>query len=425
MKLSHPISLGTLLFATLWAHGEASADPAVAFGTIETGKFSLYHNQNGVDRTDLSGIATDGQHVIIVDDGGDPGEGFGFNFVRVSSDVPDTDAVNLPLALEHADIEAATYHNGYFYITTSMATEDPAQSRTTRFKIANGQLVDQQSVNLRASLHEALRQNFGDEWYDSWKDLDERGGGLNIEGLSRPPTNEDAIVFGLRGPQFGGNFPNDLTSGNAILAKVNNPFGANPTWDFMAVDLEGFGFRGVEWIPALNAYVGIGGPLERGNVYGLFRVFANGQVDRIDLPGFSTLCRPESVMQQTKNGKHYLVVTSEDSAAACAGTPFTYIRAEIKNPVWESSKVYLAGDQVTHDGSLWVASWWTQNQEPGDPWGPWQEIKTTEDGTIIWTPSRIFTGGEEVLYNGHMYRAKWWTRNQPPGDPFGPWELLE
>src|SRR5690606_38180917 len=108
----------------------------------------------------------------------------------------DTDGVNLPLALEHADVEAATYHNGYFYLTTSLAMEDPAWSRTTRFKIANGQLVDQQSVNLRASLYDALRQNFGDDWYESWKDLDERGGGLNIEGLSRPPTDEDAIVFG-------------------------------------------------------------------------------------------------------------------------------------------------------------------------------------------------------------------------------------
>lgn len=425
MKLAHPISFGTLLFATLWVHGEANANPPVIFGTIETGKFSLYNNQNGVDRTDLSGIATDGTHVIMVDDGGDPGPGYGFNYVRVATDVPDTNAVNLPLTLEHVDVEAATYHNGYFYITTSMATEDPAQNRLTRFKIGNGQLVGEQSVNLRASLFPALREAFGDEWVDSWKDLDERGGGLNIEGLTRPPTNEDAIVFGFRGPQFGGNFPNDLVSGHAILAKVNNPFGANPTWEFTTVDLEGFGFRGVEWIPALNSYVAIGGPLERGNVYGLFRVSPNGDAERLDLPGFSSLCRPESVMQQVKNGKYYLVVSSEESAAACDGTPFTYIRAEITNPVWEAGKVYLAGDYVTYNGSLWMASWWTQNQQPGDPWGPWQEIKTAEDGTIIWTASRIFLGGEEVLYNGHRYRAKWWTRNQPPGDPWGPWQFLE
>lgn len=330
MKLSQSLSLGTLLFATVWAQSEASAHPPANLGPIETGKFSLYHNQNGVDRTDLSGIATDGKHVIIVDDGGDAGEGFGFNFVRVSSDVPDTDGVNLPLALPHSDVEAATYANGWFYLTTSYAINDPDYQRTTRFKIKNGQLVNQQSVNLNDGLREALRETFGDEWYDSWKDLGERAGGLNIEGLSRHHSGQDAIVFGIRGPQFGGNFPDDLVSGHAILATVKKPFSNNPKFDFTVVDLDGFGVRGFEWIPALHSYVVIGGPVERGNTYGLYQVFVNGDVRPLDLPGFSTLCRPESVFQQEKNGKKYLVVTSEDSGAPCVDTPFTYIRAEIK-----------------------------------------------------------------------------------------------
>jgi predicted extracellular nuclease len=93
-------------------------------------------------------------------------------------------------------------------------------------------------------------------------------------------------------------------------------------------------------------------------------------------------------------------------------------------PAWNKSTVYTGGETVTYGGKVWTATWWTQNQKPGDPYGPWQEIATAPDGTIIWTASRIFTGGERVLYQGHYYRAKWWTRNQKPGDPWGPWQPL-
>jgi predicted extracellular nuclease len=93
-------------------------------------------------------------------------------------------------------------------------------------------------------------------------------------------------------------------------------------------------------------------------------------------------------------------------------------------PAWSASKVYTNGDKVTYQGSTWQALWWTQNQTPGDPYGPWQQISTAPDGTAIWTASRVFTTGAVVLYQGKRYEAKWWTRNQPPGDPWGPWKLL-
>jgi len=41
-----------------------------------------------------------------------------------------------------------------------------------------------------------------------------------------------------------------------------------------------------------------------------------------------------------------------------------------------------------------------------------------------WTASWVYTGGETVAYNGHTWKAKWWTRNQQPGDPYGPWQDL-
>ena len=50
--------------------------------------------------------------------------------------------------------------------------------------------------------------------------------------------------------------------------------------------------------------------------------------------------------------------------------------------------------------STWRALWWTKNQAPGDPYGPWEQMVTTQDGAAVWTPSRIFTVGDVVVYQG-------------------------
>jgi 5'-nucleotidase len=93
-------------------------------------------------------------------------------------------------------------------------------------------------------------------------------------------------------------------------------------------------------------------------------------------------------------------------------------------PAWNATTVYNNGDQVMYQGSTWQAMWWTQNQKPGDPNGPWEQIETAQDGTAIWTPSRVFTAGNVVVYQGKKYVAQWWTRNQAPGIAYGPWQPL-
>lgn len=97
-------------------------------------------------------------------------------------------------------------------------------------------------------------------------------------------------------------------------------------------------------------------------------------------------------------------------------------------PAWEAGQVYTAGDQVSHDGAVFVAQWWTQNQVPGSPTGAWAEVgalvPAAGEDVRAWTASWVYTGGETVAYDGHTWRAKWWTRNQVPGDVHGPWEDL-
>ncbi|ANC32733.1 endo-1,4-beta-xylanase [Isoptericola dokdonensis] len=94
-------------------------------------------------------------------------------------------------------------------------------------------------------------------------------------------------------------------------------------------------------------------------------------------------------------------------------------------PAWVAGQVYTAGDEVTHDGALFRATWWTTETPGASPWGSWQEIAATDDGTAVWTASRIFTAGDVVEHDGVTYEARWWTRNQTPGtSPWGPWEQV-
>ncbi|WOF22816.1 immune inhibitor A [Microbacterium betulae] len=106
------------------------------------------------------------------------------------------------------------------------------------------------------------------------------------------------------------------------------------------------------------------------------------------------------------------------------GTATVEVRSATDDPLpWEADKVYRAGDTVSYDGATWLAAWYTQGQEPGDPWGPWQEIAPEdENGVAAWTPSRIYERGERASFDGQVYEAQWWTRNQQPGDAWGPWK---
>jgi hypothetical protein len=95
-------------------------------------------------------------------------------------------------------------------------------------------------------------------------------------------------------------------------------------------------------------------------------------------------------------------------------------------PAWDAESTYGAGDQVSHDGKTYVAQWWSRSEVPGSTaTGSWMEQGTlvVDAGEEVraWTASWVYTGGEIVAHDGHAFRAEWWTRNQKPGDPSGPW----
>jgi chitinase len=45
-------------------------------------------------------------------------------------------------------------------------------------------------------------------------------------------------------------------------------------------------------------------------------------------------------------------------------------------------------------------------------------------GVAAWNSTTAYTGGNEVTYNGELWQAKWWTYNDVPGGPAGVWTLL-
>jgi hypothetical protein len=136
-------------------------------------------------------------------------------------------------------------------------------------------------------------------------------------------------------------------------------------------------------------------------------------VSEYTLDGFSSNVEGESTV--TVRATVDITATGAEPAAASFVVP-------VYNP-WDPRTAYAAGRSVALDGSVWLSSWATQNQRPGDANGPWQEIRSV-DGIAAWTPTRIFQKGDEVVYNDTRYEAKWWTRNQVPGDTNGPWKVI-
>jgi hypothetical protein len=177
------------------------------------------------------------------------------------------------------------------------------------------------------------------------------------------------------------------------------------------------------------------GTAEDGYEVASFKLFDEYQDDRLTLNGVEKDLTDNtwSDLNQVKPGAFGAVLGENelkvyDVAGNVTTLVFRLIEPEPVVPAWDATKVYNNGDQVSYDGAIWVAQWWTQNQRPGDPNGPWMEqgVPVPEAGTDVraWTASWVYTGGQTVAHDGHAWKAKWWTRNQQPGDPNGPWQDL-
>lgn len=139
-------------------------------------------------------------------------------------------------------------------------------------------------------------------------------GGLNIEAIDIAPDTQQLLI-GLRSP---------LLDRRAIIVRVENPaamFDAGeaprvvPMFD--TLDLGGDGIRGLSWVPAMNGYLVVSGPVAREQVQ--FRLwFWNGQHDGparpVVVPGLPGFEHAEGVTPALIDGQQRIVIVSDDGS---------------------------------------------------------------------------------------------------------------
>ncbi|KAH7923986.1 glycoside hydrolase family 18 protein [Leucogyrophana mollusca] len=82
---------------------------------------------------------------------------------------------------------------------------------------------------------------------------------------------------------------------------------------------------------------------------------------------------------------------SSTSTSTAASTTATATSGSCSGvAAWASGTAYTAGDQVTYDGDLWTANYWTENDTPGDDSGSWTETGTCTSTAIARVKSRYF-----------------------------------
>jgi hypothetical protein len=136
-------------------------------------------------------------------------------------------------------------------------------------------------------------------------------GGLNIEGLEISPDSQH-LLLGFRSP---------LLDGRALIARVENPSAVFESDEAPRVapllgelDLGGHGIRGLSYVPALGAYLVIGGPVSRepGN-FGLWcwSGHPGAPARRVTVPGLRGFEKAEGVCQAVVGGMERIVLVSD------------------------------------------------------------------------------------------------------------------
>ncbi len=101
---------------------------------------------------------------------------------------------------------------------------------------------------------------------------------------------------------------------------------------------------------------------------------------------------------------------------------------------FDANKIYLSGDIIRIGGKVFKANWWTtginpeQNYGAGEPWALIEDKSTASLAINSWTTGKIYTKGDVISENNKLYMAKWWTQNNQPSkqtDANGPWELIQ
>ena len=85
------------------------------------------------------------------------------------------------------------------------------------------------------------------------------------------------------------------------------------------------------------------------------------------------------------------------------------------NPEYSNSTTYTGGEQVSYNGLVYVAKWWTVGAAPDST----DAFELVSDVSLPYSATTAYSGGDQVTFEGGLYQAKWWTRGNDPLN--GPW----
>ncbi|KAH8549729.1 class III chitinase [Umbelopsis sp. PMI_123] len=220
------------------------------------------------------------------------------------------------------------------------------------------------------------------------------------------------------------------------LQNFNSPSNWNfGIWDYWARNVS----------PNKNVKVYIGAPASSsaagGGYVSASTLTTISQTTQADFPSFGGIMLWDA-SQAYANSRYDVSSKSALTAkGSCSGT-FTYPACSA--PAYVSGSTYTANSQVSYNGYIWEAKWWSQSTPTADPNGDWVPTSTTTSsatttsktttasatptgsgtncsGVSAWSSSVAYVGGSKVTYNGHLWTAKWWTQAETPSSTSSVW----
>lgn len=203
---------------------------------------------------------------------------------------------------------------GFVYGITSHSRDDDgdekkSREKLVRFRVEGERVVDSKVVD---GLKQALtKRHLVLAAAAQVRDV-KASGGLNIEALEISP-DQKRLLIGFRSP---------LHDGRALIASVENPSAMFESGEAPRIaplleelDLGGHGIRGMSYVPAMGAYLLIGGPTSReaGN-FDLWRWSGEpgAPARRVTVPGLRSFEKAEGVSPAIVGGMERIIIVSDD-----------------------------------------------------------------------------------------------------------------
>ena len=259
----------------------------------------------------------DGRFLVVEDEKQHP-----FSLVTISPDGSVSSTPLNPGLLEADDafwklddLEGiASDRSGYIYAITSHSRdgdgdEKKSRDKLGRFRIEGDSVVEPMLARGLKSALVAAHPVLGSA--AEIRDV-KTGGGLNIEALEISP-DQQSLLIGFRSP---------LLDNRAIIACVENPSaifeaGEPPriSTTLTTLDLGGNGIRGMSYLPSLDGYLVISGPVAREQVQFQLWLWSGDPGEparRVTVPGLPGFEHAEGVSPAVIDGQQRIIIVSDD-----------------------------------------------------------------------------------------------------------------